>query len=210
MRFRDRTEAAQLLAKHLSKYRGKNPLILAVPRGAVEMGEIVAEALGGDLDVILVHKLRAPSNPELAIGSVDEAGHVYLTDYAKSIGVDNGYLAAEKETQISLLRERREKYTPVHPPLDPKGRTVIVVDDGVATGSTLIAALCSLRAHQPAKLIAAIGVAPAETLKHLEKVADEVVCLMAPEDFYAVGQFFEEFRQVSDEEVIEILKRRGL
>jgi len=209
MTFRDRDEAAHLLAERLTDYRGRHPLILAIPRGAVPMGAILADALDGELDVVLVHKLGAPGNPEFAIGSVDEAGHVELTDYAHGMRLDPGYVDRETRSQKEVLKDRRKRYTPVRPPIDPAGRVVIVVDDGIATGATLMAALKAVRAKKPARLVAAVGVAPPETLTRMQKEADEVVCLRTPRDFFAVGQFFASFPQVSDEEVIRMLKGGG-
>jgi predicted phosphoribosyltransferase len=206
MRFRNREHAAQLLAEKLRTYRGRHPLILAIPRGAVPMGDIIAEALEGDLDVVLVHKLGAPDNPELAIGSVDESGHIYLGDHAYELGVDDDYINQEKQAQLTTLRKRRAQYTPVRPPLDPKGRIVVVVDNGIATGASMIAALRAVRAKKPQKLVAAVAVAPPETIARMKKEADEVVCLYMPEFFMAVGQFFDDFSQVTDERAIAILR----
>ena len=205
MIFRDREDAANRLVEALAQYRGQNPLVLAIPRGAVPMAKIIAAALGGELDVVLVRKLRAPGNPEFAIGSVDETGWTYLGDYAGRVGGGAEYIEAEKEAQLKVMRERRASYTPIRPPHDPSGRIVIVVDDGLATGSTMIAALHSLRARSPKKLICAVPVAPPDTLAKVEPYADEVVCLSAPAMFYAVGQFYQSFDQVSDAEVIRLL-----
>ena len=206
MRFRNREQAAQLLAEQLTAYRGQHSLVLGIPRGAVPMAKIIAEALGGDLDVVLVHKLGAPGNPEFAIGSVDENGQVYLSDDVRALKISDTYIEKEKQAQLKTLHERRAQYTPVRPPLDPRGRIVIVVDNGIATGASMIAALRAVRAKQPAKLIAAVAVAPPETIARMQAEADEVVCVYAPEHFYAVGQFFEDFSQVTDEQAIAMLR----
>jgi putative phosphoribosyl transferase len=204
--FRDRDEAANRLAEKLKHYQGKNPLILAIPRGAVPMARIIADTLGGEFDVVLVRKLRAPWQPELAIGSVDESGWTYIAPFAATMGGDADYIASEKKAQMETIRKRRSQYTPIRPPIDPTGRIVIVIDDGLATGATMISALHGLRERKPAKLICAVPVAPPDTLEKVKKMADEVVCLEAPEFFQAVGQFYRYFTQVEDDEVIALLK----
>lgn len=204
--FNDRKDAARKLAEELKQYRGQNPLVLAIPRGAVPMAKIIADELGGSFDVVLVRKLRAPFQPELAIGSIDESGWAYIADHAASAGASKDYIESEKQAQMETIRKRRNQYTPIRPPIDPAGRIVIVVDDGLATGSTMISALHGLRARNPAKLICAVPVAPPDTLKKVEAMADEVICLLTPEYFMAVGQFYQNFSQVEDDEVIEILR----
>ncbi len=204
--FRDRLEAADQLADQLAAYQGKKPLVLAIPRGAVPMAKLIAERLGGDFDVVLVRKLRAPWQPELAVGSVDESGWTYIAPFAASMGADDKHLTEEKRKQLETIRQRRAQYTPLRPHIDPAGRTVIVIDDGLATGATMIAALHGLRQQQPAKLVCAVPVAPPDTLVKVRELADEVVCLQAPEFFQAVGQFYRDFPQVEDEEVIALLK----
>lgn len=206
--FLDRADAARALAEKLAPYRGQRPLVLAIPRGAVPMGRIIADALDGELDVVLVRKLGAPGNPELAIGAVDESGQRFIAAHAEQFHVPDHYLEQETRAQLKTLQRRRAEYTPAHAPSDPAGRVVIVVDDGVATGSTMIAALRAVRARKPKRLVAAVGVAPPETLERLRPEADDIVCLAAPAYFYAVGQFFRDFPQVDDREVIALLAPR--
>ena len=208
MPFKNRDEAARQLAVKLSRYRGQHPLVLGIPRGAVPMARIMAEALDGDLDVVLVHKLRARDQPELAIGAIDETGQSHLAEYATELDFDASYIEFEKQTQLEELRRRRQMYTPVRPPIDPGGRIVIIVDDGIATGSSMLAAIRCIRARKPATLIVATAVAPPHTVGRIAKEADEVVCLETPEMFFAVGQFFHDFSQVSDDEVIAALAPR--
>lgn len=205
MRFKNREEAATRLAERLARYRGRKPLVLGVPRGAVPMARLIAEVLDGDLDVVLVRKLRAPGQPELAIGAVDEVGTVVEGHYFHL--ADAEYLREEIRTQQEILRKRRELYTKAHPALSPAGRIAIIVDDGVATGSSMLAAIQAVRAKGPSRLVVAIGVAPPESLARLEAVADEVVCLHSTPEFMAVGQFFADFSEVTDEMVVASLSR---
>lgn len=208
MIFQDRQQAAKMLTERLQDYKGRHPLILAIPRGAVPMAKIIADALDGEFDVVLVRKLRAPDYAELAIGSVDESGWTYIADHAESTGADSEYIEAERQRQMATIRQRRAQYTPIRPPIDPAGRIVIVIDDGLATGATMISALHGLRSRKPARLVCAIPVAPPETLRKIHALADEVVCLDAPYNFRAVGQFYAEFPQVEDEEVIALLQKQ--
>lgn len=203
--FQDRADAARRLAASLHAFQGQNPLVLAIPRGAVPMGRIIARQLGGELDVVLARKLHAPLLPEVAVGAVDESGWTYVSPQAAHLGADAGYLAKETRTQLQALRERRALYTPVHVPIPLAGRIVIVVDDGLATGATMVAALHGLRARHPAQLVCAVPVASREALALVQPLADEVVCLEVPPDFEAVGQHYREFPQVADVEVVRLL-----
>ena len=203
--FYDRNEAAKRLAEKLKRFKGLNPLILAIPRGAVPMAKLIAEKLDGSYDVVLVRKLRAPFQPELAIGSIDESGWTYIADFVASTNADDTYINAEKKLQLQSIHSRRTQYTPARPPIDPSGRIVIVVDDGLATGATMIAALHGLRNKNPSKLICAVPVSPPSALYKIAELADEIVCLKIPEDFQAVGQFYMHFPQVEDDEVIQML-----
>ena len=208
MAFEDRIDAARQLARALEKFRGKNPLVLAIPRGAVPMGRFIAQELGGELDVVLVRKLGAPGNPEFAVGAVDESGWEYVADYAAEVGASPAYLAEETAAQLASMRSRRAMYTPARAPIDPAGRIVIVIDDGLATGATMIAALHSVRARHPQRLVCAVPVASPESLEKVRPLADEVVCLDAPDFFHAVGQFYRTFGQVEDREVVAALAGR--
>jgi predicted phosphoribosyltransferase len=208
MVFDSRLDAGRRLARALAQHKGRNALVLAIPRGAVAMGAEVAQALGGELDVVLVKKLRAPGNPELAIGAVDETGWTYIADYAQETGADLAYIAQEQSAQMALLARRRRQYTPDRPPADPAGRIAIVVDDGIATGASMIAALHAVRAKRPARLVCAVPVAASDSLERIRPYADEVVCLETPEWFGAVSQFYRDFPQVDDGEVVRLLSQR--
>jgi putative phosphoribosyl transferase len=206
MLFENREHAARLLARRLSSYyKNKKPLVLGIPRGAVPMAEIIADSLGGELDVVLVRKLGHPSQPELAIGAIDESGNVFLSDYA--LDVEPEYLEGEKARQLEILRRRRAQYTPSRPPIDPCNRIVIVVDDGIATGSTMTAALRAVRRQNPKRLVGAVAVASVSAARAMAHEADAMVCLNVPADFRAVGQFFKDFSQVLDEDVVAILQK---
>jgi predicted phosphoribosyltransferase len=207
--FESRLDAARRLAQALGAYKGRNPLVLAIPRGAVAMGAEIARLLEGELDVVLVKKLHAPGSPEFAVGAVDESGWTYVAGYAASAGADQAYLAREKDAELALLRRRRAQYTPARAPADPAGRVAIVVDDGIATGASMIAALHAVRAKQPARLVCAVPVAPPDSLEQIRPYADELVCLETPEGFMAVGQFYRHFEQVEDDEVVALLARHG-
>jgi predicted phosphoribosyltransferase len=207
MVFRDRIDAAEQLAEALAAYRGQHPLVLAIPRGAVPMGRVIAQRLRGDLDVVLVRKLRAPFSPEFAVGAIDETGWAYIAPHARQAGADERYLDEEKAAQLETLRKRRAAYTPDRAPIDPLDRIAIVIDDGLATGATMIAALHAVRARRPAKLVCAVPVGAPDSIEAVRPFADEIVCLDTPWDFGAVGRFYRNFDQVEDDEVIELLRQ---
>jgi len=204
-RLRDRSDAAGRLARRLGHYAGVNPLVLAVPRGGVPLGRVIADALGGELDVALVSKLGAPTDPETAIGSVDERGAVVLNPRAGWIGYSDAWLADETERRLAALRRRADAWRRERPAADPAGRSVILVDDGAATGSTLSGAIRLLRQHEPARLVVAVAVAPRGVRRRLRRLADELVCLESPWLFLSVSQVFRRFEPVDDERVRELL-----
>jgi putative phosphoribosyl transferase len=204
--FQDRLDAARQLAGALAAYEGERPLVLAIPRGAVPMGAELARLLGGELDVVLVHKLSAPWEPEYAVGAIDESGWSFISDPTVA---DERTLATERAQRLADLRRRRALYSPGRAPADARGRVTIVVDDGLATGATMRAALHAVRAQGPKRLICAVPVAAPSSLERVRPDADELVCLAAPAGFRAVGQFYRDFRQVEDEEVIACLASQG-
>lgn len=205
--FRDREDAARRLARRLKQREFRDPLVLAIPRGGVPVGAVLAEELNADLDIVLSRKLRAPMQPELAVGAISEGGEVYLNAYAiEALGIDDQYLREEKQHQLAEISRRQEMFRRVRPRAEVNGRSVIVTDDGIATGATMIAALQLLRTQSPHELFVAVPVASPERLVDVRHWCDEVVCLHAPLEFYAIGQFYEDFRQVEDEEVIALLR----
>lgn len=206
MMFRDRTEAGRRLAEAVKKLGVERPIVLGIPRGGVPVAAEVARATGGDLAVIVARKLGAPGNPELAIGATTAEGAYYLDlETARMVGANDAYIAQERERQAREAA-RREVLFDSHrrPPM--KDRIVIVVDDGVATGSTAIASVRSVKAAGAARVILAVPVGPPHTIEELSREADEVICLYIDPGFWAVGQYYDRFEQVQDEEVIRILR----
>jgi predicted phosphoribosyltransferase len=207
VQFRDRREAGQLLAKKLASLRGrKDVIVLGVPRGGVVVASEIAKALGAPLDVYIAHKIGAPYNPELAIGAVAEDGEPFLDEFvAGQLGVSEHYLAEETARQRTEIQRRLAQFRGDRPPPSLAGQTVILADDGVATGATTLAALRALRQQTPAQLILAVPVGPPETMDRLRQEVDQVVCLATPEPFWAVGRFYLVFDQTSDQEVKALL-----
>ncbi len=205
--FVDREEAGILLAGALREYAGKKAVVLGIPRGGIVVAREIARALDAQLDIILAHKLRTPGQEELAMGSVSEDGKVFINQQVvQHLDVGDPYIQQEKASQLAEIRRRTELIRKVRPKVSLKGRIVIVTDDGVATGSTTQAAFWAVRTEQPQKLIAAIPVGPEDTITRLAKDVDEMVCLRTPPYFSAVGQFYQRFYQVEDEEMLQILK----
>ena len=203
--FIDRLDAAERLADALAHWRGSKPLVLAVPRGAVPIGALLARRLEGELDLVLVRKLHAPGAPEFAVGAVDESGWTYVAAHAAAVGATGSYLEEQKDYQLHELARRRQLYTPGRGRPEVAGRVVIVVDDGLATGSTMVAALHAVRERGPKRLVCAVPVAAPEAVQLVGEHCDEVVCLDAPRRFAAVGQFYASFPQLEDDEVVALL-----
>ncbi len=206
--FSDRVDAGKQLASAIAPLVSKDAIILAIPRGGVVVGFEVAKALGIPLDIIIPRKIGAPDNPELAIGAVTEDGTIVLNmDVVEYLNVPEAYIKKESEKQRREIERRLKTYRAEAPPYPSlKNRQVIIVDDGIATGATMKAALASARNRGAKTIIMAVPVGPPSTLKEMEKAANHIVCLQKPETFYAIGQFYEDFAQTTDEEVINLLK----
>jgi predicted phosphoribosyltransferase/pimeloyl-ACP methyl ester carboxylesterase len=206
-RFRNRADAAQRLAEALRGRSFRDPLVLGIPRGGVVIGAVLARELGADLDVVLARKLRSPWSHEFAIGAVSESGEVHLNpDVPHAERELREHLADEQRLQLAEIARRQKLFRGDRPPAPVAGRSVIVTDDGIATGSTTLAALQTLRAQAPFELIVAVPVAPLDRLDEIGRHCDEVVCLIRPRDFMAVGEFYDDFTQVEDEEVVRLLR----
>ena len=205
--FEDRKEAGRLLAAALKGFRGKDTVVLGIPRGGMVVAGEIAGALNSGLDIVLSRKLGCPGNPELAIGSVGEDGRLFLNqDLAFRVGADETYIETEKARQLSEIKKRVQLFRQFKAKVPLEGKTVIVTDDGVATGSTMQAALWASGRENPKRLIAAVPVGAGESVRFLADYADEVIVLRLPGDLQAIGQFYRHFDQTSDEEVLEILK----
>jgi len=205
--FADRVEAGKRLASVLADFVSKDGIVLAIPRGGVVVGFEIARALGLSLDVIVPRKIGAPGNPELAIGAITEDGTIILDEsLVNQLGVSRAYIKEESERQRLEIKRRLKLYRGDVPFPKLKDREVIIVDDGIATGSTMKAALASVRKSGAKTVIVAIPVGPLSTIRELERQADRVVCLYTPEPFYAIGEFYENFAQTENREVTELLK----
>jgi putative phosphoribosyl transferase len=204
----DRTEAGERLADRLAHYRDQHPIVLALPRGGVPVGSEIARRLSVPLEVLIVRKIGAPDNPEYGLGALVEDGTRVLDEHRVR---EAGYTPKDLEPTIARelveIRRRARAYRGDRPPPELTDRVVILIDDGVATGGTLRAAIRSVRAHHPRRIVVALGVAPKDTYHRLCEEADDVVVLATPEVFFAVGEWYESFPQVSDEEVQELLER---
>jgi putative phosphoribosyl transferase len=210
MMFKDRIEAGRRLAEALAHHKGEGTIVLALPRGGVPVAAQVAEALAAPLDLVMVRKIGAPGHPEYGIGAVVDGKDPQVVvdeETARMAGADAAYLEETKNRELAEIERRRRAYLGDRAPLDVTGRTVIVVDDGIATGSTAKAALLALKKAGAARRILAVPVAPIETVEALRGLADEVVALSTPYPFHAVGLYYQNFDQTTDEEVVEALRR---
>ena len=207
MIFADRIDAGERLAKGLAHLAGSECVVLAIPRGGVIVGEVNARELGAPLDVVVPRKIGAPGNPELAIGAVAPGIRVLDPRMVGALGVTDRYLEREIAEQEAEIERRQHAYRGGRPPQPVEGRVAIVVDDGVATGSTAVAALRWARARGAERVVLAVPVAPPQSLERLRAEAEEVVVLETPQPFLAVGEWYRDFDQTTDEQVVEALAR---
>lgn len=206
--FRDRSQAGILLAQEFNELRDKNVVVLGIPRGGIVVAESLAQKIGADLDIMISRKLGAPGHSELAIGALAENGDIFLNqDVLDQLSVPGVYIEQEKERQSAEIKRRSQLIRAVLPRVPLADRIVVVTDDGVATGATMQAAIWAIRRENPRRLIAAIPVASEEAVARMAEDVDELVCLRLPPNFMAVGQFYIQFSQVTDEEVLEILRK---
>jgi putative phosphoribosyl transferase len=206
---KDRTEAGRLLAERLSSYGDREDvLVLALPRGGVPVAFEIAKKLNAPLDVFIVRKLGVPWQPELAMGAIASGGvRVLNDDVVRAYGISNEEIASVEAEEKKEMERRERVYRDERPAPDVGGKTVILVDNGIATGTTMLAALAALKKLEPARIIVAVAVAPLSTYEELEAEADEVICLITPEPFYAISLWYEHFAQTTDEEVRDLLAR---
>jgi putative phosphoribosyl transferase len=208
--FADRTEAGRRLAEALQSFQDQQPVVLALPRGGVPVAYEVAKALRAPLDLVLVRKIGAPFQPELAIGAVVDGERPELVvnrDVVDEYRIPESYLESERRRQLEEIERRRQLYLAGRPRAQVRDRTAIVIDDGIATGATMEAALLATRRADPRRLVLAAPVAPPDTLERLRPQVDEVVCLMVPDFLGAIGSFYRDFRQLDDGEVIALLQQ---
>lgn len=206
--FDSRVQSGRLLAAELQNFKDKSPIVLGIPRGGVIVAGEIASALDGDLDVMLTRKLGSPGNPELAIGAVAENGAAVVDETLVAYtSASQAYIDAEIKNQTLEIARRSGIFRMIQPKLPLGGRVVIITDDGVATGSTMLASLMAAHREKPAQLICALPVGPQDTIEKLAEFVDLLLCLRMPPQFAAVGQFYLEFEQTSDEEVVEVLKQ---
>ena len=211
MPFVDRVEAGRRLAALLGRYRGEPIVVVALPRGGVPVGYEVARALGAPLDVCVVRKIGAPDQPELALGAVAEGGTIYLDrDLMRLVGASETEVFAAAEHKAAEVEHRVALFRGGRPPVDLRGRTVILVDDGIATGSTMRASIIAFRDRGPKKIVLATPVAASQSLDVLAPLVDDVVCIEATPYLGAIGFFYEDFTQVSDREVAQLLEQAHL
>lgn len=207
-RFVDREEAGRALAAELMEYAQEQPIVLALPRGGVPVGYEIARALSAPLDIWVVRKIGVPWHPELGVGAVAEGGQVHISqDIVAHVGLSQADLEKATELKKREVEERVRKFRGDRPRPSLKDRTVLLVDDGIATGGTVHAAIRSIRAEKPKKLVLAVPVAAPDTLEELGPLVDRVVCLLAPVSLHAIGLWYQDFTQVPDEEVIRLLER---
>lgn len=207
MPFRDREQAGEALASALKDLRGRDVIVLAIPRGGVVVGSKVAKALGAPLDIIVTRKIGAPGEPEYALGAVTQNGDVILDEaVVRMLQVGRDYLDREAASQKEEVKDRMRRFRGDRAYPSLHGKTVVIVDDGVATGNTIMAAVMSVKSQRPQSVIVAVPVGPAESIAKLSTEADRVVCLETPEPFFAIGGFYAEFGQVEDDEVRRILE----
>lgn len=207
--FVDRAEAGRLLARELERFRASGAVVLGIPRGGVVVAAEVARHLDAELDIVLSRKIGAPGNPELALGAIAEDGRLFLDEHlAARLGASRAFIAREQDRQLAEIARRVALFRAVRPKVPLRDRPAIVVDDGLATGATMQAALWAVRRERPGKTVAAVPVGAPDTIERLSGSADELVCLRAPESFGAVGRFYQRFDQVEDEEVLAILERQ--
>lgn len=207
--YTDRREAGRALAAELAGYASKHPVVAGLPRGGVTVAAEISRALGCELDVIIAGKLRAPDNPELAVGAVNEDGLLYLNDtLIRGLRIDAEYIEKEKKERLKAVQDRLVLYRRVKKKVPLRGRTVIIADDGLATGATMISAIQAARAEGAKRIIVAVPGGPQDTIERISKMeeVEEVICPIIPPLFFAVSQLYLSFDQVEDEEVIDILK----